>query len=170
MIKRLTIIILSLLMCVGTVCAEDTVYTVETSKGIYDVVVPEGMTDKDVLLEIAKAYYELDFKYDELDKSSKELANEVKSYVAENQALRDKYSSLDSKYQALIANYKKYTKPKSIVGLLGADLNFVGTLPQQVSMSLGAVLLGKVGIYAKLGIDVTKTQSFIYGAGAFLQF
>lgn len=157
-------------MCLGVVCAEDTVYTVETSKGTYDVVVPEGMTDKDVLLEIAKAYYELDFKYDELDKSSKELASEAKGYVAENQALRDKYNTLDSKYQALIANYKKYTKPQAVTGLLGADLNFVGTLPQQVSMSLGTILFGKVGIYAKLGIDVTKAQSFIYGAGAFIQF
>ena len=53
-----------ILLMIPFLCFSDTVYKVNTSHGEKTVVVPEGMTCEDVMLTLAKNYYEISYEYD----------------------------------------------------------------------------------------------------------
>ena len=59
--KFLICIILS---TVSLMCFSGTSYVVNTSQGEKSVVVPDGMTCEDVMLTLAKNYYEISYEYD----------------------------------------------------------------------------------------------------------
>lgn len=128
-----------ILLMIPFLCFSDTVYKVNTSQGEKTVVVPEGMTCEDVMLTLAKNYYEISYKYDSTLEDLSNLKSEVKAYVEENKALRESRAQLEKDYQDLTKkqdkllskqNFLVYVKPSAIfngyeTAGLGASLGFI---------------------------------------------
>ena len=84
-----------ILLMIPFMCFSDTVYKVSTSHGEKTVVVPEGMTCEDVMLTLAKNYYEISYEYDSTLEDLSSLKSEVEAYVEENKTLRESRAQLE---------------------------------------------------------------------------
>ena len=87
-----------ILLMIPFMCFSDTVYKVNTSHGEKTVVVPEGMTCEDVMLTLAKNYYEISYEYDSTLEDLDNLKSEVEAYVEENKTLREPRAQLEKDY------------------------------------------------------------------------
>lgn len=148
----------------------DQTYQVETSIGTKTVVVPDGMSELDVLLYLAKFYYELDNEYQSLLISSKELAKNVETYIAENKSLREKCDELVAKYQILTKDYEELAKVNPLQGLFGLEITLRDNINiRDLSGLFGGLLWERVGVYMKVGVDF-DTQKVSSGLGALVRF
>ena len=134
--KFLICIILSM---ISLACFSGTSYIVDTSQGQKSVVVPDGMTCEDVMLTLAKNYYEISYEYDSVLEELGNLKSEVLSYIEENKSLRESRAKLEKDYQDLTKkqdkllskqNFLVYIKPSAIfkgyeTSGLGASLGFI---------------------------------------------
>ena len=134
--KFLICIILSM---ISLACFSGTSYIVDTSQGQKSVVVPDGMTCEDVMLTLAKNYYEISYEYDSVLEELGNLKSEVLSYIEENKSLRESRAQLEKDYQDLTKkqdkllskqNFLVYIKPSAIfkgyeTSGLGASLGFI---------------------------------------------
>lgn len=145
--KILTVIILLLF---STVLFATTTYKIETSKGTQEVIIPDGYTEKDVLLEVAKAYYELSYDFDEITEKVETLTKDVETYIQENQKLRSEYDQLDSDYKTLVEKLTKTSKPTIFKGLVGAGVGYYQTSIYPV-LNLGAELFERFSLVSSLG-------------------
>ena len=144
------ILIFAILLLFSAALFADTVYEIETSKGIQKVVVPEGYTELEVLLEVSKAYYELSYDFDELTEKAETLTKDVETYIQENQKLRTEYQQLDSDYQAIVEKLTKTSKPTIFKGLVGAGVGYYQTNIYPV-LNLGAELFERFSLVTSLG-------------------
>lgn len=135
-----------------------------------EVIIPDGMSETDVLLELAYHYYILNDNYNELKTSSEKLTTSVENYISENEILREENNNLIQKYDHLIEDYTITSKTKVIKGLLGADIQFSQESKlEDAFFNIGIILWEKISIYSRLGITVSS-QKFVYGIGAFVEF
>ena len=102
--KFLICIILSM---ISLACFSGTSYVVDTSQGQKSVVVPDGMTCEDVMLTLAKNYYEISYEYDSALEELGNLKSEVLSYIEENKSLRESRAQLEKDYQDLTKKQDK---------------------------------------------------------------
>lgn len=113
-----------LLLCVASFCFADTVYEIDTKYGKEQVIIPDGYTEKDVLLIIAKNYYELNYEHTELEESVEKLNTTIETYIEQNKDLRDKYSNLIIKYDDLVKEIESYGKWSNFQGFVGGSFTY----------------------------------------------
>lgn len=123
-------------------CFADTVYTIDTDYGEKTVVIPDGYTEKDVLLIIAKNYYELNEEDKQLKEKINELNIQVTEYITENQSLREKNTSLTENYSQLLKKYETLNSMGFIRGFVVGGLSY--TIGQNSKVSSGGVDVGLI--------------------------
>ena len=96
-----------ILLMIPLMCFSGTSYVINTSQGEKSVVVPDGMTCEDVMLTLAKNYYEISYEYDSALEELGNLKSEVLSYIEENKSLRESRALLEKDYQDLTKKQDK---------------------------------------------------------------
>ena len=159
------IIIIAVVMICALACTfADKVYEIETKYGTRTVVVPEGYTEEDVMLILAKNYYELDYEYKELSESAKKLVSDVESYMEENKKLREDYDNLISDYDILVEKLDILSKKDKIScftmanALIDKDFKFFG-----MSMDLGICVYE--AFLLKVNLNYGFNDSIGFGVG-----
>ena len=76
-----------ILLMIPFMCFSKTVYKVDTAFGEKTVVVPDGATCEDVMLVLAKNYYEISYEYDSVLEELGNLKSEVSYYIEENKSV-----------------------------------------------------------------------------------
>lgn len=123
MMKKI-ILILCILLLVAPLCAETT-YTIDTEYGEKTVVIPDGYTEKDVLLVLAKNYYELNEEDKILKEKVDSLTTQVSSYMEENKHLRQSNTTLQEKYDSLVKKQETLNSMGFVRGFTVGYLSFV---------------------------------------------
>lgn len=164
--KRLLMIVSITLVVLFSVFP--TTYTIDTKYGEREVVVPDGYTDKDVLLIVAKNYYEQTEDFTALQTKAEELTQQVDQYVSENQKLRDEYNDLFSLYERLVSKYQTLNSINWLKGYIGGEIGY--SIDQKVSgfqIDLGGVLFEDYLIKAGLGFNFNSSirDSFTLSIG-----
>lgn len=118
------IVIGLLLLCIASFCLADTVYEIDTKYGKEQVVIPEGYTEKDVLLIVAKNYYELNYEHTELEESVEKLNSTIETYIEQNRELRNKYTDILVKYDNLVKEIESYGRLSNFKGYLGGSFTY----------------------------------------------
>lgn len=151
--KRLLIFVL-LFFCLVPIFA-DAVYEIETSQGTQQVVIPEGYTEKDVLLAIAKAYYELSWDFDELTIKAQKLSEDIDTYIAENKQLRADYEALIADYKLLTEKLTKLSKVTPVAAIAGIGVGYYGTIIYP-TLNLGVELFEKFSMITSIHLIELK--------------
>ena len=138
MMKKI-ILILCMLLSVAPICAETT-YTIDTEYGEKTVVIPDGYTEKDVLLVIAKNYYELNEEDKILKEKVDSLTTQVTEYVSENKVLREKNMRLQNSYSQLLDKYKSLNSMGFVKGFITGNLSY--TVGQYSGIASGGADIG----------------------------
>ena len=121
--KKIIIIILIALVSLCGLFA-DKAYEIETKYGIKTVIVPDGYTEEDVLLIIAKNYYELDYEYKELQKTVINLTESDNQYIEANKKLISDYEKLKSDYEILTDKLSVLSKTTTLYCFSFANILF----------------------------------------------
>lgn len=131
-------------------CFSQEIYTVQTSHGEQQVVIPDGYTAVDVLLTLAKSYYELSWDYDELSEKVEKLTADTEVYIQENQELRTKYQDLIDDYKLLTTKLEQLSKTTVIraLGGIGAVYSPGAFSP---SLYIGAELFERFSLMTSIG-------------------
>lgn len=163
-------LILITLLMLGVLCSlmAETVYTIDTDYGQEQVIIPDGYTDTEVLLKIAKAYYELNRDYKDLRTETEELTLASETYIKDNQILRAKYQDLILDYEVLV---KKLEQKNLLNWLKGyAGIRYTPSFKDKpgFGLSLGALVFNKILISASADYFMfDNTASLSIGAGLF---
>lgn len=123
--KKLIILLFVILSLSATSLYADTIYTIDTDYGEKTVVIPDGYTEKDVLLTIAKNYYELNEEDKQLKEKVNELNTQVTEYISENKSLREKNATLTENYSQLLGKYRTLNSMGFVRGFAVGYLSFV---------------------------------------------
>lgn len=129
----------------------ETVYTVETSRGEQKVVIPDGYTEKDVLLIIAQKYYELNYSFEDLTEKTNKLTADVEEYIEENKKLRDNYDTVIANYSTVVTKLESLSKTTFLKGLAGAGIKYVDK-SFLAEIHLGAELFERLSIITSVGV------------------
>lgn len=129
-----------ILLMIPLMCFSGTVYKVNTSYGEKTVVVPEGMTCEDVMLTLAKNYYEISYEYDSILEDLNSLKSEVETYVEENKALRESRAQLEEDYQDLTKKQDKLLHKQNFLIYMKPSVIFDGYRTSGLNASLGFIL------------------------------
>ena len=129
-----------ILLMIPFMCFSDTVYKVNTSHGEKTVVVPDGMTCEDVMLTLAKNYYEISYEYDSTLEDLSDLKSEVEAYVEENKTLRESRAQLEKDYQDLVKKQDKLLRKQNFLMYIKPSAVFDGYRTAGLSASLGFIL------------------------------
>lgn len=142
------IIAFVLLLAVCMPIFSSTIYEVETKSGTQQVIIPDGYTEKDVLLILAKAYYDLNTDYDKLAENVKDLSTQVETYIAKNQELRQEYDKLIDLNQQLTEKLETKAKLVLLRPLFGGGVGY-DPLNKSIAPSIiaGAELLEKLQVF-----------------------
>ena len=135
--KFLICIILSM---ISLACFSGTSYVVDTSQGQKSVVVPDGMTCEDVMLTLAKNYYEISYEYDSALEELDNLKSEVLSYIEENKSLRESRVQLEKDYQDLTKKQDKLLSKQNLLVYIKSSAIFNGCETSGLGASLGFIL------------------------------
>ncbi len=146
------VILAVLVLMVATWAFAATTYEIETKYGTRTVVIPDGYSAEDVLLIVAKNYYELNEDYTSLQQSAKELAETADSYIAANTELRTSYDTLVSDYEILTDKLNTLSKLKPVTYFVFGNvlLNFDNVI-DGAELDLGLSFFESVSI--KMGIS-----------------
>ena len=135
--KFLICIILSM---IPLMCFSGTSYVINTSQGEKSVVVPDGMTCEDVMLTLAKNYYEISYEYDSALEELDNLKSEVLSYIEENKSLRESRAQLEKDYQDLTKKQDKLLSKQNLLVYIKSSAIFNGYETSGLGASLGFIL------------------------------
>ena len=147
--KKIIIILFLVFISIFT-CFSQEIYTVQTSHGDQQVIIPDGYTAKDILLTIAQAYYELSWDYDELSEKTGKLTADIEAYIIENQELRTKYQDLVADYQVLTDKLSQLAKVTPLRALGGIGLIYSPGI-YSPSLYLGAEIYERFGLMTSVG-------------------
>lgn len=143
MIKKILLVVLALgVLFLGNLYA-DRVYEIETSYGTEKVVVPEGYSDLDVLLEVSKAYYEQNKDLEEVQETLESLKKTSEDYVTEISNLKVKYEDLIGDYEVLVKRLEIKNSLDAVKGIIGVNYSpYKGQLG--LGVSVGALLFNRI--------------------------
>ena len=167
--KKLIII---LFLFVSVCLFASTTYTVDTTHGPQEVVIPDGYSELDVLLILAQNYYNLSYEHDELLEKAEHLTQTVDKYITEFNKLQDQYKKVIADYKDLVAKYKELSQVKPLKGLIGGAVEMTATNKftfNTVSVLAGVTLFEKVHLFTILGYSIAN-NAFVPGLGAMLSF
>ena len=150
-------------------CFSDTVYKVNTSQGEKTVVVPTGMTCEDVMLTLAKNYYEISYEYDSTLEDLSDLKSEVEAYVEENKTLRESRAQLEKDYQDLTKKQDKLLSKQNFLVYIKSSAIFNGYETSGLGASLGFILgtssMIEVGCAFEYGSSTEASMKWSMGFG-----
>lgn len=147
-------------------------YKVSTNRGEREVVIPDGSTALDVLLTLAKNYYNLSYDHEDLLIKTEQLTKDIDEYLAENKNLRTNYNELIIDYAEIVEKYKKMTGVTLLKGVAGAGVSMNasnGFKFDGVSLYLGASLFEKIQMLASFSYSNT-TKTITPGIGLLVTF
>lgn len=113
-----------LLLCMTAFCFADTVYEIDTEYGKEQVIIPDGYTAEEVLLIVAKNYYELNHEHTELEESVEKLNDTINDYIEQNRSLREKYTNILVKYDNLVKEIEGYGRLSNFKGYVGGSFTY----------------------------------------------
>ena len=156
---RRLLTLFTLLLILAPIYSE-TLYTIETSYGDKTVVIPDGYTEHDVLMIIAKAYYELNEKQKQLSTEYDSLKSQLNNYIDANTSLRKTNSELQNSYDSLVKKLETLNSMGGIRGLAGGHITFLnGVLGS--GLDLGLIFLDSY----LLNVSVEYPLAFSVGFG-----
>ena len=124
MLRKVLIMTLLMLLVGSFSVWADTTYEIETKYGVEQVIIPDGYTAEEVLLIVAKNYYELNHEHEELLTEVESLNASVKEYIEANRELREKYLKTLNDYDTLVKDLEKYNKWSNFQGFVGGAINY----------------------------------------------
>lgn len=159
--KVIFIVLIAILGCFSLLAS--TTYEIDTKYGKEKVVIPDGYTEKDVLLEVAKAYYEQNHDMKDIQSQLDSLTETAESYIEENASLRAKYQDLIQDYDVLIKRLEQKAKLGWLKGFVGANYSKQKGY-DGVGLSVGALLFNKVLLNSSVSY-LTKDSSLLFSLG-----
>jgi len=172
--KKFCKIVLALVMTCVSIASiplyASTTYEIETKYGTRKLVIPDGYTEQEALLIIAKSYYEQNEEYKELQNKVEGLTDSVEEYVVENQTLREEYDDLLNTYDILIKKYKALSSTKWLKGYLGGEIDFASNMNVDgFQFKVGGLLFEKAlitgGVSYSTGINFKESFGLSLGVG-----
>jgi len=115
---------MTLLLCLAGCLWADTIYEIDTKYGKEQVVIPDGYTAEDVLIIVAKNYYELNHEHEELLAEVESLNASVNEYIELNRELRERHNALIVKYDNLVIEVEKYGKWSNFKGFVSGSVTY----------------------------------------------
>lgn len=151
--KKIFLIVLIMLVSLCSLFA-DKAYEIETKYGVKTLIIPDGYTEEEVLLIIAKNYYELDYEYKELQEAVLNLTESANQYIETNKELRSDYEKLKSDYEILVEKLSKLSKTTTLYCFSFANILFdFQSVISGASIDFGLVI--KETFMIKTGISYT---------------
>ena len=127
-------------------------YTVPTSKGDIELIVPDGYTLEEAYVEMARLYLEERWDHEDLIDKADDLTREIDIYIDENRALRESYSKLLKDYEKLNSLLEAKSKVVPVQGFLGINASFSERFSVLTpSLKAGVFLFEKVMLETSLG-------------------
>ena len=158
-----------ILLMIPLMCFSGTSYVVDTSQGEKSVVVPDGMTCEDVMLTLAKNYYEISYEYDSALEELDNLKSEVLSYIEENKSLRESRAQLEKDYQDLAEKQDKLLSKQNFLVYIKPSAIFNGYETSGLGVSLGFILgtssMIEVGCAFEYGSSTEALMKWSMGFG-----
>lgn len=149
---------MTLLLCLVGCLWATTTYDIDTKYGKEQVVIPDGYTAEEVLLIVAKNYYELNHEHEELIVKAEELDKSVSSYIEANRELRDKYLKILADYDNLVKEVEAYGKWSNFKGFVSGSVTYDFKDTYGFGISAGMFLFNKtlltVGVNFPFSIGV----------------
>ena len=149
---------MTLLLCLVGCLWAATTYDIDTKYGKEQVVIPDGYTAEEVLLIVAKNYYELNHEHEELLVKAEELDKSVSSYIEANRELRDKYLKILADYDNLVKEVEAYGKWSNFKGFVSGSVTYDFKDTYGFGISAGMFLFNKtlltVGVNFPFSIGV----------------
>ena len=134
---------------------------IDTKYGKEQVVIPDGYTAEEVLLIVAKNYYELNHEHEELLIKAEELNNSLAEYVELNKSLREKYDALILDYDSLVKKVESYGRWSNFKGFVNGSVTYNFKDTYGFGISAGMFLFNKT----LLTIGVNFPFSIVVGVG-----
>lgn len=136
-----------------------TTYTIETAYGDKTVVVPDGYTDKDVLLIVAKSYYELNEEQKQLTSEYETLKTQLSEYININTSLREINSELQNNYDTVVRKLETLNSMGMVKGLVGGHLSFFDKVSSG-GLDIGIIFSDTYIINASVNYPLTFSIGF----------
>ena len=118
------LLVLCLIFCCGLLLASEQSWTISTSQGEKELIVPEGMTLEEAYQTMAVMYWEERYDREELQASLDQLAADAQSYLDDATASRKALNELLLSYQNLVSLYEDKTTIPWVKGTLGMDFGY----------------------------------------------
>ena len=158
-----------ILLMIPFMCFSKTVYKVDTALGEKTVVVPDGATCEDVMLVLAKNYYEISYEYDSVLEELGNLKSEVSSYIEENKSLRESQAQLKETYQSLTEKQSKLLKKQNFLTYIKPSVTFDEYNPSGLNTSIGFIMgtssMLEAGLSFEFGPSVKNPWKWSLGFG-----
>ena len=136
-------IAMTLLLCLVGCLWAATTFDIDTKYGKEQVVIPDGYTAEEVLLIVAKNYYELNHEHEELLIKAEELNNSLAEYVELNKSLREKYDALILDYDSLVKKVESYGRWSNFKGFVNGSVTYNFKDTYGFGISAGMFLFNK---------------------------
>lgn len=130
-------------------------FTVTTSRGDVEVVVPEGYTLEEAYIEISRLYLEERWDHEELLEETSLLTKELDVYIEENKQLRSQYNALITSYTKIDELYAELTKVDPLRGTITGNASY-----DIMSNNVNLAIAGGCSILEVLDISAGVSTSF----------
>lgn len=155
MLRKMIVATLLLLLVGSFSVWAETTYEIETKYGVEQLIIPDGYTVEDVLLIVAKNYYELDHEHDELLSKVDSLESSVKDYIEMNRKLREEYAKIIVDYDKLIKDLEGYARLSNFQGFVGAGGTYDFKKNFGLELELGMLLFNKFLLSVEVNFPFT---------------
>lgn len=139
--------VLCLSFCCGLLLASEQSWTISTSQGEKELIIPKGMTLEEAYQTMAVMYWEERYDREELQVSLDQLAASAQSYLEDATASRNALNELLLSYQQLASLYEDKTSVPWVKGILGIDFGY------RVDNTFDGTLWGGVLIKEKITLE-----------------
>ena len=161
-----------LFLCVSVCLFASTIYTVETDRGPQEVVIPDGYSELDVLLLLAKNYYNLSYEHDELLEKTEQLNTTLAEYMSANDQLNSQYKKVIADYEDLVTKYKQLSQTTPLKGLIGGAVEMTALNNftfNTISLLAGVTLFERIHVFTIVGYSI-PSKNIVPGIGVILSF
>ena len=122
--RRIFLSLLLFIILILPLSASEQSWTISTSQGEKELIVPEGMTLEEAYQTMAVMYWEERYDREELQASLDQLTADAQSYLEDATASREALNELLLSYQNLVSLYEDKTTIPWVKGTLGMDFGY----------------------------------------------
>ena len=145
--RRIFLNLLLFIILILPLSASEQSWTISTSQGEKELIVPEGMTLEEAYQTMAVMYWEERYDREELQASLDQLAADAQSYLEDATASREALNELLLSYQNLVSLYEDKTTIPWVKGTLGMDFGY------RVDNTFSGTLWGGVILKEKVTLE-----------------